>query len=126
MINKKVLIIEDEKDLREVLNDKFSMEGCKVVTAEDGEKGLVCALSEKPDIILLDIIMPKLNGMEMLAKLREDKWGKDVPVIILTNLSASEEFIVNGLVLHKPTFFLVKSDWKLEDVVEKVRGVLMA
>lgn len=119
---KKLLIVEDETFLLDVLKEHLSKEGFHVVTARDGEEGLGAALTEKPDLILLDIIMPRMDGMTMLRKLREDAWGKTVPIIFLTNLDATEK-IAEGL--QSGVFeYLVKSDWKIEDVVRKVNARL--
>jgi len=120
----KILIVEDEQDLLEALVDKFTREGFKTLEARNGEEGLERALKEHPDLILLDIVMPKMDGMTMLKNLREDAWGKNVPVVLLTNLSATDVKIVRGVVEHEPSYYLVKSDWKIEDVVGKVRETL--
>ena len=118
-MNKKILIVEDEVALLNALRDKFTREGFAVLEAKNGEEGLEIALREHPDLILLDIIMPVMDGMTMLAKLREDNWGKDAKVIVLTNLSDTEKV---SAAMTKGTFdYLVKADWKLEDVVRKVR-----
>lgn len=90
-----------------------------MLEAKNGEEGLEVALREHPDLILLDIIMPVMDGMTMLARLREDLWGKDAKVIMLTNLSDNEK--VAETIAHGTYDYLVKSDWKLEDVVKKVR-----
>jgi DNA-binding response OmpR family regulator len=116
---KKILIIEDERALCDALITKFKKEKFDVLVGYDGEAGLELALSEHPDLILLDIVMPKMDGMTMLARLRRDNWGKDVPVVILTNLS--DELKVVEAVKNKSFDYLVKSDWHLDDVVEKVR-----
>ncbi len=116
-----VLIVEDEQDMLQALVDKFAREGFDVLEAKDGEEGLGLALKEHPDLILLDIIMPKMDGMTMMKKLREDAWGKSVPIILLTNLSATEEEIIKGIVENTPAYYLVKSEWKIEDVVQKVK-----
>ena len=80
---------------------------------------LAIALKEQPDVILLDIIMPKMDGITMLKKLREDAWGKEAKVILLTNLSSNEKLAeVTAQGSHE---YLVKTDWKIEDVVTKVR-----
>ncbi len=113
-----VEIVEDELSLLEVLTDKFSKEGFKVLRAKNGKDGLKVALTEHPDIILLDIIMPVMDGMTMLKKLREDEWGKDAKVIILTNLSDNEK--TAQALADGSNDYLVKSDWKIEDVVKKV------
>lgn len=123
-MNKKVLIVEDEEDILEVLTDKLTREKLSVSVARDGDEGLVRAFSDKPDLILLDIVMPRVNGLDMLVKLRADDWGKNVPVILLTNLSATEEKIIKAIIEYRPVFYLVKSDWKIDDVARKVKEVL--
>jgi len=121
-MSNKILIIDDEIMLLKALVDKFTREGFKVITAENGLTGLKSAFKNQPDLILLDIIMPVMDGITMLSKLREDRRGRQIKVILLTNLSEpgkmSESLrkTVNG--------YLVKSDWKIEDVVKKVREKL--
>ncbi|KKU14485.1 MAG: OmpR family two-component response regulator [Parcubacteria group bacterium GW2011_GWB1_45_9] len=119
-----LLIVEDEKPVLKALVDKFGVEGFGVLTAENGEDGLKVALDEKPDLILLDLIMPKKTGLEMMHELRKDPdYGKKVPIIILTNLSANDK--VSGEVSEEePSYYLVKADWKIEDVVRKVKETL--
>lgn len=117
---KKILIVEDEQDMREALVDKLTREKFYVLEAKNGEEGLEQSFKEHPDLILLDIVMPKMDGMTMMKRLREDKWGENVPIILLTNLSADEK-IMRGIVEDQPIFYLVKSDWKIGDVVEKVK-----
>ncbi len=123
MNGKKVLlVVEDSKPLRTAIKAKFESEGFEVLEAGDGEKGLNVFLKEKPDLILLDIVMPIMNGLEMLKRLRKHKEGRTVPVIILTNLSESEP---TAEALQEGAYdFLVKADWKIEDVVEKVKDKL--
>lgn len=116
---KKILIIEDEKPLLDALTDKFTREGFSTFGASDGEEGLVVAQRIKPDLILLDIVMPKMDGMTMLKLMRQEPWGKDIPVILLTNLS---DFTNIASAMENQAFdFLVKSDWRVDAVVEKVR-----
>lgn len=117
--SKKILIVEDEGSLSKILVDKFNNEGFLVLSANNGKKGLALALEAKPDIILLDIVMPQMDGMTMLGKLRKDKWGMTVPVIILTNLNDAEK-VTEGI-QHGVYDFLIKSNWKINDVVKKVR-----
>ena len=120
---KKILITEDERALREILQKKFSQEkDFEVLSAKNGEEGLELALSEHPDLILLDIIMPKMDGLTMLERLRRDAWGKTVPVIMLTNLS--DELKVTEAIRRGSFDYLVKSDWNINDVVEKVKNRL--
>lgn len=123
--NKKILVIEeveDDNSLRNVLHDKFVKEGFSVLEAKDGEEGLATALSEHPDLILLDIVMPKMDGLTMMKKLREaNEWGKHVPIILLTNLSADDEKINQAITDNQPAYYLVKSNYTIEDLVEKIR-----
>ncbi len=117
-MNKKILIVEDEWPLLKVLTEEFEREKFTVIQARDGVEGLESALQNNPDLILLDIIMPKMDGIMMLKKLREDKRGKNVPVIILTNLNDSE---TAGEALKNRAYdYLVKADWRIEDLVKKV------
>jgi len=121
---KRILVVEDEQDLLQALVDKFTREGFEMLEAKNGEAGLDLALKEHPDLILLDIIMPIMDGMTMMKKLREDGWGKNVPIILLTNLSATDAEIIQGVVENEPFYYLIKSDWKIKDVVGKVRETL--
>ncbi len=82
----KVLIIDDEKALLTMYQDKMKTEGFEVVTAVDGEEGLDKAITTKPDVILLDIIMPKLNGLDVLKQFKASDETKDIPVYLLTNI----------------------------------------
>lgn len=119
MNDKKILIAEDEESIIKVLATKFTHEGFKVFEARDGEEGLEMALKEKPDLILLDIVMPRMDGLTMLKKLREDPWGKKVPIIILTNLS-DDKNIADAMVVGVYDF-LVKSSWDVDDVIKRVK-----
>jgi len=117
----KILIVEDEDAILKALVNKFIGEKFSVLQAKNGEEGLNLALLNKPDLILLDIILPKMDGMTMMKKLREaNSWGKSVPVILLTNLNADEK-IMKGIIENEPAYYLVKTDWTLDQVVEKVR-----
>ena len=119
---KKVLLIEDEIVLLELLSDKFKDSGFAVTTAQTAEAGIKLALQNHPDLILLDVILPKMDGLTMLKKLRKDEWGKGVPVIILSNLNDQRK--VSEAMKIGVYDFLVKSNVKLADVVEEVREVL--
>jgi DNA-binding response OmpR family regulator len=86
----KVAIIEDDQAISQMYRIKFEAEGYEVETAENGKIGLELAESMKPDIILLDLMMPEMNGDEMLAKMRKTTWGKNTKVVILTNMGEQE------------------------------------
>ena len=118
----KILLVEDDSTIREALALTFTKEGFIVSEAVDGEDGLKKAFGEHPVLIMLDLIMPKMDGMTMLKKLREDDWGKDVPVIILTNVNSDAN--LQQIVEHRPAYYLVKSDTPLVTVVEKAREVI--
>lgn len=121
-MDKKILIVEDEQTLSKALAFKLTSEGFKVLQARDGEEGLESALRNKPDLILLDIIMPKMDGLTMLNKLREDEWGKDVPIFMLTNLSNAED--VDKATKKGVYDYLIKSNWKLGEIVAKIKEEL--
>ena len=118
----KILIVEDEKALLTVLTDKFKREGYIVLQAMDGKAALEVAIKNKPELIILDIIMPSMDGLAMLKKLREDKWGNRVRVLILSNLSDPDQ--LNAARQQGVTEYMVKSNWSLDDVVSKVKETL--
>jgi len=115
---KKILVIEDEPILSKALGDNLAQEGFEVLRALDGEEGLNLALSEHPDLILLDILLPKMDGLTLLDKIREDSWGKSVPVIILSNLSGPA-YVAEAI--ENVNEYLVKVDWKIEDIIKKIK-----
>ncbi len=123
-MKKTILFVEDEEIILKVYADELRDEGFLVITAKNGKEGVDMALSSHPDLILLDLLMPVMDGMTALKKIREDAWGQKVPVIILTNLSATKEQLVEDMITHKPMHYLIKSDWKLHDVVKKIEEIL--
>lgn len=121
-----ILIIEDESVQRKPLVDELTDQGYKVLTALNGQEGLEQAQQAQPDLILLDILMPDLDGLSMLKKLRDkNSWGKQVPVILLTNLSGNSEEIVKAVDRDKPAYFLTKADCTLKDIVGKIKEILV-
>ncbi|HSE60875.1 MAG TPA: response regulator [Candidatus Saccharimonadales bacterium] len=118
-MSKKVLVVEDELPLAQVLGDKLKAVGYEVKTAGDGQTGLTKALDWKPDLVLLDIVMPIMDGMTMLHKLRATPEGKNMSVILLTNLSDSEH--VYDATANGVFDFLVKSNWDVDDLVDEVQ-----
>ena len=120
---KKILIAEDEEILREVLVDRIKQGGFLTLEAVDGEEGLKMALSEHPDLILLDILMPKVDGITVLKKLREDAWGKSVPVIMLSNVSPDDNQL-EEIVKNEASYYLSKVGVSMEDIVNKIQELL--
>jgi len=118
--DKKILIIEDELPMLKALSDKFSREGFSVLEARDGREGLDLALQTKPNLIILDLFMPVMDGKAMMEKLRQDEWGKKVPIIILTNLNPDDKTL-NEIMASGPSYYFIKSKWQLEDLTEKVK-----
>lgn len=122
----KVLVVEDDLPVLRALVDKLTREGFDVLEAKDGKEGLRVALRDRPDIILLDILMPVMDGPTMMKKIRkESSWGKQVPIILLTNLSTAAEMkTVKTVIEAEPSYYLVKSNWSMAYVIGKVREVL--
>jgi DNA-binding response OmpR family regulator len=116
--NKKILVVEDEISLRGALSNKLAREGFVVLEAKNGKEGLEMALSAHPDLILLDIVMPVMDGMTMLQKLREDAWGAEAKIFMLTNLSDTSK--VADAIMQGSYDYLVKTDWTLEDIVARI------
>lgn len=119
-----ILVVEDEAALLEVLSDKLTREGFSVLKAKDGVEGLKTAQKQLPDLILLDVVMPAMDGVSMLKKLRQQKETEEIPVIIISNLSEIER-ITNILQAKKGVIeHIVKSHWSLDGLVEKIEKTL--
>ncbi|MFA5831417.1 MAG: response regulator [Candidatus Paceibacterota bacterium] len=126
-MKKNILIVEDEPSARKAMSEKFVREGFDVILAANGEEGLAMAAKSHPDLILLDVIMPKMDGITMLQKLRaESEWGASVPVVILTNITFDDEKTTGQLAKLGLEYYLVKADWKLVDIVRKIKELLNA
>lgn len=119
---KKILIIENETAIRQILTDKLTRENFIVFQANNGLDGLEKAFAEHPDLITLDLFMPKMNGLEVLKKLHKDAWGKQIPVIILTNISDDPHVL--DTIKDKNCEYLIKTNHNLASVVEKIRAKL--
>jgi DNA-binding response OmpR family regulator len=124
MDNKKILIVDDDEAIQKAISQTLENQEFTTLIADNGENGLSVSLKEHPDLILLDILMPKMDGMIMLQKLRENEWGKNVPVIILTNVSPNSNSVISSVLQTEPAYYLVKSDVRLEGIVSKVKEVL--
>ena len=120
---KKILVVEDEQAYSQLLNLQLTAKGYAVLTAADGEEGLRKIKSEKPDLILLDIKMPVMDGMTMLELLRKDPVNKNLKVILLTNVEPDEK-IIGGVVNDMPAYYIIKSDIQLDDLLAKVKELL--
>lgn len=120
---KTILVIEDDTDLRGILRDSLTEEGYDVSEAKGGEEGLRLALSQHPDLILLDIVLPGMDGLAVLSQIRQDKpWGQHAKVVMLTNLSDSKS-VADCLELGAHSF-LVKADWTIEDILAMIHDEL--
>ena len=119
---KKILFIEDEQAIQKTFGEFLSGAGYKVFSALDGELGFNLAKKEKPDLILLDLVLPKSHGLEVLSNLKNNKETKNIPVIILTNIEGAEE--VDRALELGATAYLVKTAYKLEELLEKVKKII--
>jgi len=119
---KKILFIEDESALQKSLGDLLREKGIEVISAVDGKTGLRLAKESLPDLILLDLILPRMHGLEVLKELKEDKNTKDIPVIILTNLENIND--IEKAIELGATTYLVKANYSLEEIAEKVKKAL--
>ena len=117
-----VLLVEDDSFLANIYKTKFEMEKFKVIAAENGEIGLETARKKNPDIILLDILMPKMDGFAVLEELKKDETTKSIPVILLTNLGQKDD-VERGLEMGAVDYF-IKAHTKPSEIVEKVKSVL--
>ncbi len=119
---KKILIIEDEQTLQKTLGDILKKEGYEIINALDGEIGLRLAKTKKPDLILLDLILPKVLGFDVLKNLKQDPETKEMPVIILTNLESMEN--VEKAIMLGATTYLLKTEYSLKELIEKIKKTL--
>ena len=119
---KTILFIEDEAALQKTFGDMLEIKGYKMFSALDGETGLQLAKSEKPDLILLDLVIPRIHGLDVLKQLKEYPETKDIPIIILTNLEGINE-VEKALELGATTY-LVKAQYDLAEVFEKIQKTI--
>lgn len=119
---KNVLLVEDDENFLYIYKTRLEQEGFTVKTALNGEDGLKMALQDHPDIVLLDILMPKMDGMMVMSKLREDAWGKSVPIIIFSVLDPTDD-MTKQITEEQPTYYLLKSNTNLDSVIEKIKEV---
>jgi DNA-binding response OmpR family regulator len=118
----KIAIIEDDPTINQMYRMKFEANGFDVQLANDGERGVALAKAFKPDLILLDMQMPTMNGLEALSEIRSNDWGKQIPVIILTNMGEEESpKELRDLGIES---YIVKADLTPSQVVERVKETL--
>lgn len=120
---KKILIVEDEISYKKILKDQLVTQGYEIIEASDGKIGLELAKTENPDLIILDIKMPNMDGMTMLSLLRQEKSGKSTKIIMLTNLEPDES-IITAVIKDQPTYYFIKSDVRFTDLLDKVKELL--
>jgi two-component system, OmpR family, response regulator VicR len=120
---KKILVVDDEDFIRDTLADKLLKSGFNTIKASDGEEAIAIALKDRPDLIVLDIVMAKMDGMTAMKKIREDAWGATVPIILLTQMEPDDQML-QEIVESRPTYYLVKNKFSLDEVVQKVKDRL--
>ncbi len=121
-MNKKILVIEDDKFLRELIAQKLLKEGYNISEAIDGEEGIKKVKEEKPDLVLLDLILPGIDGFEVLSQMRADSSLTSIPVIILSNLGQKED-VEKGLKLGAADY-LIKAHFTPGEIIDKIKIVL--
>ncbi len=119
---KTILIIEDDKFLKELIARKLAGEGYDVLEAVDGEEGIKKIKQEKPDLVLLDLILPGVDGFEILSKMKEDPMAARIPVIILSNLGQKED-VERGFKLGAVDY-LIKAHFTPGEIIDKIKAVL--
>lgn len=119
---KKILIVEDDQFLRELMSRKLGAQGYQVLEASDGEEGVKMAKSEKPDLVLLDLILPGIDGFEALSRIRQAAETAQTPVIILSNLGQRED-IEKGMKLGA-TDYLIKAHFTPGEIVAKITAII--
>jgi two-component system alkaline phosphatase synthesis response regulator PhoP len=124
MEGKKILLVDDDLAFCEMLSEILTSEGAEVIIQHDGESGVSKALEVHPDIVIFDVMMPRMSGIAALEILRKDPWGKNIPALMLTNVNEPEtvaESIENG----PPTEYLLKIDWTLDEIAKKIKKILL-
>jgi len=119
---KKILVVEDDKFLRELISQKLATEGYDVIEAVDGDKGIEKIRTEKPDMVLLDLIIPGIDGFEVLAKMKADPGTANIAVIVLSNLGQKDD-IEKGLEMGANDY-LIKAHFTPGEIVEKIQQIL--
>ena len=116
-----ILFIEDEKNFQEILGKLLMREGYKILRAYDGDEGLRRAEADQPNMILLDLVLPKKDGFEVLSELKKNKKTSEIPVLVLTNLESTEN--IQRVLDMGAAAYLVKANYQPDEVVSKINGV---
>jgi two-component system, OmpR family, response regulator MprA len=117
-----ILLIDDDRALIEALKDKLEGRSYAVTIAYDGREGLALALAGQPDLIVLDVVMPQMNGWEVLDELIKDEWGKKAHVVMLSNSDDMEN--ISHAVEHNMREYIIKGDWPLDELADKIEEKL--
>ncbi len=124
MEQNQLLLIEDEKDLSDALKENLELEGIKVLQAFDGIEGMKVALAEKPRLILLDLMMPNMDGTTFLRELRTDKeYGASARVIVLSNVAEKES--VDEMVRLGALDYIIKTNWSLQELTDQIKTLMV-
>ncbi|MDP3882650.1 MAG: response regulator [Candidatus Staskawiczbacteria bacterium] len=118
-INKKILVIEDDEGFRAILQKSFEGTEFLLITAVDGQEGLLKVKEEQPDLILMDIIMPKMDGIQTAVKLKE--FGNNTPIIFLTNVKDDEKISEAMVIGGGNMDYVVKTDVRVEEIIDRIR-----
>ncbi len=121
-MSKKILLIEDEGALQKSLGDTFRGDGFEVLSALDGATGERLAKTEKPDLIILDLVLPQKDGLDVFQTIKDDPMTKNIPVVILTNLERIEH--VEKVLEMGAKTYLVKSNYTLKEILEKIKIII--
>jgi len=120
---KKVLLVDDDLVLTDMVSEVLRDESYDVHVEHDGEAGLAKALAWQPDVMVLDVMMPKLTGLAVLEAIRGTDWGKNVPALLMTNVNEPEAISATAET-GTPVEYLLKTDWTIEQIVEKIKAKL--
>jgi DNA-binding response OmpR family regulator len=119
-----ILIAEDDNPILNILTDALQDQGFEITQAKNGYDGLNLALQNHPDLILVDLLMPQMDGLTMVNKLRSDDWGKSAPIIMLTNISPDTDAALKAVMQYQPAYYMMKSNIKIDDLIAKIKEVL--
>ncbi len=119
---KKILVVEDDKFLRELIAKKILAEGYIAVEAKDGEEGLKKIEEEKPDLVLLDLVLPGMTGFDILENVNENPLLSDIPIVVFSNLGQSDD--VDRAINLGAKDFLIKAHFTPQEIIEKIKSVL--